>query len=335
MISCYFLGEFFFIFVRVWRGQKCARWRRVFRCQIFRSKRSKPLLFFVLKSIKKFFFFPFAVDFCSDFSPFLSIVPSFVVLTRLFLFILFISQHNLFAVSFHPITPKKSSVKLGKKNSKDGRKLKEASNYRLDGVQSKWAPRKRASPDWLAFRRRPAPFVTRFYPAFFSFCTCWNCFSKFYLVWLLQTNKLMNRFDFCLDFDGRIGIELSVDGDLMASQVQTKWSVILSHYAGIASVALVGLLLALAVPVAGLVVCFCRCAGNRQTNKPTNKQAHEWIDTLKRSNEPILSCYSEKTLVWPIFLSFTLGLPQLVGHDSILGSSLWSEAPVVISYRLL
>ena len=47
----------------------------------------------------------------------------------------------------------------------------------------------------------------------------------------------------------------------MLDQALTKWQIILKHYAGVVSVAAVGLLLAAIIPIAGVFVCCCRCAG--------------------------------------------------------------------------
>lgn len=47
----------------------------------------------------------------------------------------------------------------------------------------------------------------------------------------------------------------------MLDQAQNKWQTILKHYAGVISVAAVGLLLAAIIPVVGVFVCCCRCAG--------------------------------------------------------------------------
>jgi len=47
----------------------------------------------------------------------------------------------------------------------------------------------------------------------------------------------------------------------MLEQAQSKWQVILKHYAGVVAVAAIGLLLAAIIPIAGVFVCCCRCAG--------------------------------------------------------------------------
>lgn len=47
----------------------------------------------------------------------------------------------------------------------------------------------------------------------------------------------------------------------MLDQAQNKWQVILKHYAGVVAVAAIGLLLAAIIPIAGVFVCCCRCAG--------------------------------------------------------------------------
>lgn len=58
-----------------------------------------------------------------------------------------------------------------------------------------------------------------------------------------------------------LGIQLSTDPDWMLDQAKTKWQIIVKHYAGVISVAAVGLLLAAIIPIAGVFVCCCRCAG--------------------------------------------------------------------------
>ncbi|XP_046448972.1 prominin-like protein isoform X3 [Daphnia pulex] len=57
------------------------------------------------------------------------------------------------------------------------------------------------------------------------------------------------------------GIQLSTEPELMLDQAQNKWQVILKHYAGVVAVAAIGLLLAAIIPIAGVFVCCCRCAG--------------------------------------------------------------------------
>lgn len=58
-----------------------------------------------------------------------------------------------------------------------------------------------------------------------------------------------------------VGIQLSTEPELMLDQAQNKWQVILKHYAGVVAVAAIGLLLAAIIPIAGVFVCCCRCAG--------------------------------------------------------------------------
>jgi hypothetical protein len=58
-----------------------------------------------------------------------------------------------------------------------------------------------------------------------------------------------------------LGIQLSTEPELMLDQAQNKWQVILKHYAGVVAVAAIGLLLAAIIPIAGVFVCCCRCAG--------------------------------------------------------------------------
>ena len=58
-----------------------------------------------------------------------------------------------------------------------------------------------------------------------------------------------------------LGIQLSTDPEVMLDQVQNKWQVIVKHYAGVISLAGIGLLLAAIIPIAGVFVCCCRCAG--------------------------------------------------------------------------
>lgn len=57
------------------------------------------------------------------------------------------------------------------------------------------------------------------------------------------------------------GIQLSTEPEVMLEQAQSKWQVILKHYAGVVAVAAIGLLLAAIIPIAGVFVCCCRCAG--------------------------------------------------------------------------
>lgn len=67
---------------------------------------------------------------------------------------------------------------------------------------------------------------------------------------------------FCLVFFFQfLGIQLSTEPELMLDQAQNKWQVILKHYAGVVAVAAIGLLLAAIIPIAGVFVCCCRCAG--------------------------------------------------------------------------
>lgn len=61
------------------------------------------------------------------------------------------------------------------------------------------------------------------------------------------------------------GIQLSTEPDVMIEQGRTKWPVILKHYAGVVSVTAVLLLLAIIVPIVGVVVCCSRCAGKTIT----------------------------------------------------------------------
>ena len=70
----------------------------------------------------------------------------------------------------------------------------------------------------------------------------------------------MNSINYGDDGDDA-GIKLSKDPDVMLDQVKTKWKLILTSYAGVAAALLVGLLLAVLVPAAGLFVFCCRCAG--------------------------------------------------------------------------
>lgn len=58
------------------------------------------------------------------------------------------------------------------------------------------------------------------------------------------------------------GIQLSTEPEVMAEQGRMHWRTILAHYAGIISIAVLGLLLAVIIPVVGLFVCCCRCAGS-------------------------------------------------------------------------
>lgn len=58
-----------------------------------------------------------------------------------------------------------------------------------------------------------------------------------------------------------IGIQLSTEPEVMLDQALAKWQIILKHYAGVVSVAAIGLLLAAIIPIAGVFVCCCRCAG--------------------------------------------------------------------------
>lgn len=64
-----------------------------------------------------------------------------------------------------------------------------------------------------------------------------------------------------LVFFFNLGIQLSTEPELMLDQAQNKWQVILKHYAGVVAVAAIGLLLAAIIPIAGVFVCCCRCAG--------------------------------------------------------------------------
>ena len=68
------------------------------------------------------------------------------------------------------------------------------------------------------------------------------------------------------------GIQLSTDPEVMLEQVQTKWQVIVTHYAGILAVAVVGLVIAIAVPVTGFFICCCRCAGKTTTKEFRGKE---------------------------------------------------------------
>ena len=72
--------------------------------------------------------------------------------------------------------------------------------------------------------------------------------------------KVMH-FHYCFFFLLYTGIQLSTEPEVMLEQAQSKWQVILKHYAGVVAVAAIGLLLAAIIPIAGVFVCCCRCAG--------------------------------------------------------------------------
>ena len=100
---------------------------------------------------------------------------------------------------------------------------------------------------------------------------------------------LITFFFVSLLFDA--GIQLSTDPEVMLEQGKTKWQVILTHYAGILAVAVVGLIIAIAVPITGFFICCCRCAGeiialNNKTHRQTFGQQQLWNkrDMSKRAS---------------------------------------------------
>ncbi len=78
---------------------------------------------------------------------------------------------------------------------------------------------------------------------------------------VLFFSYLFFLFLFLFFFPINTGIQLSTEPEVMLDQALTKWQIILKHYAGVVSVAAIGLLLAAIIPVAGVFVCCCRCAG--------------------------------------------------------------------------
>lgn len=60
----------------------------------------------------------------------------------------------------------------------------------------------------------------------------------------------------------RIGMITLVDGVPVFADPLKEWKIIVTHYGGLAGLALIGLLLATILPCAGLFFCCCRCAGH-------------------------------------------------------------------------
>ncbi|XP_011866927.1 PREDICTED: prominin-like protein isoform X6 [Vollenhovia emeryi] len=58
------------------------------------------------------------------------------------------------------------------------------------------------------------------------------------------------------------GMITLVDGTPVFADPLKEWKIIVTHYGGLASLALIGLILAAILPCAGLFFCCCRCAGH-------------------------------------------------------------------------
>ncbi|XP_051163555.1 prominin-like protein isoform X2 [Leptopilina boulardi] len=92
----------------------------------------------------------------------------------------------------------------------------------------------------------------------------YNASTKFYPTGMVQLYNMTNMF---INFVQKKqaypeGLITTVNGEFKLADPAKEWKIIVTHYGGLAGLALAGLLLAAILPCVGLFFCCCRCAGN-------------------------------------------------------------------------
>ncbi|XP_043469570.1 prominin-like protein isoform X2 [Leptopilina heterotoma] len=92
----------------------------------------------------------------------------------------------------------------------------------------------------------------------------YNASTKFYPIGMVQLYNITNMF---INFVQKKqaypeGLITTVNGQFRLADPAKEWKIIVTHYGGLAGLALAGLLLAAILPCVGLFFCCCRCAGN-------------------------------------------------------------------------
>lgn len=103
----------------------------------------------------------------------------------------------------------------------------------------------------------------------------------------------------------------------MAEQAKTKWRLLVFNYGGVLAVVGVTLLVAVAMPVAAVLLCCCRCAGIlplslrfmcpaagrwRARSRYARSRAADFFSSIRFSRATDAAVYRSRPVVFDVFL---------------------------------